>query len=136
MGHGADAIQILYSLYVVSFYCHIQRVHLFSSTRQLTYINTYSLSSSVKNSYLKLYRVFSHCNAFSCSIGSGAMVVLIGIASGWLDSGSDGDKLFMYISQLNKQRSRFPLLSNVQVRCRECFFMRLRSHLWVRPFIK
>lgn len=47
-------------------------------------------------------------------IAGGAIVVLIGMASRWFDSGSDGDNLFMYIYQLNKHRSRFPMLFNVQ----------------------
>ena len=41
------------------------------------------------------------------------------MASRWFDFGSEGDKFRMYISQLNKQKSRFPLLFNVQVHNRD-----------------
>lgn len=50
-----------------------------------------------------------------CRVASGGLIVLIGMASRWIQSSSRGDNFKLYIVQMSEQRSQFRKLFLVQV---------------------
>lgn len=52
---------------------------------------------------------------FYCSVASGAIIILIGIAARWFDSSTKRNNYWLRISNYHKQKSRFPMLFHLQV---------------------
>lgn len=84
--------------------------------KKLKSANLYKqLNRSKQKKLVVLMRSCFRCNLV-CRIGSGAMIIIIGIAARWLDLHAKGNKYWLSLCNHEMKKPKFPLLFHLQVR--------------------